>query len=440
MLTKKLMGAGGAGGAAAEEYWIALLGGTGVEIFEGVTVDGAGDIICVGRTSSDGAGSYDGLIAKYNSSGTLQWDRTLGGTGYEAFFDVAVDGSDNIICVGQTTSDGAGSADALIAKYNSSGTLQWDRTLGGTGAELFWGVRVDGSDNIICAGRINSDGAGSDDGFIAKYNSSGTLQWDRTLGGTNYEYFYGVTVDSSDNYICAGTTTSDGAGGSDGFIAKYNSSGTLQWDRTLGGSGLDNFWVVAVDSADNIICVGQTRSDGAGAVDCLIAKYNSSGTLQWDRTLGGTGSEAFYGIAVDSSDNIICAGYTNSDGAGGGDGLIAKYNSSGTLQWDRTLGGTSGDEFLGATVDGSDNIICVGYTQSDGAGSLDAMTFRIISDGTLTGTYGAFVYEDAVLTDAEAVLTDAEAVLTDAAAVLTDAAAVLTDAEAVLTAVLIEVS
>ena len=264
--------------------------------------------------------------------------------------------------------------------------------------------------------------------------------WIALLGGTDYDLFYAVTVDSSDNIICAGYTGSDGAGGGDALIAKYNSSGTLQWDRTLGGTGTDSFYGVAVDGSDNIICVGYTASDGAGGNDGFIAKYNSSGTLQWDRTLGGTSTEQFEGVTVDSSGNYICAGFIASDGAGVNDGFIAKYNSSGTLQWDRTLGGTSTDIFYGVAVDSSDNIICAGFTTSDGAGLYDAITFRIISDGTLTGTHGVFVYEDAVLTDAAAVLTDAEAVLTDAEAVLTDAEAVLTDAEAVLTAELIEVS
>ena len=436
MLTKKLMGAGGlvGGGAAAEAYWIALLGGAGYDIFFGVAVDSSDNIICVGWTGSDGAGSSDGLIAKYNSSGTLQWDRTLGGTGADVFYGVTVDSSDNIICAGYTTSDGAGSNDCFIAKYNSSGTLQWDRTLGGTGFDRFEAVTVDSSDNYICVGYTNSDGAGNYDALIAKYNSSGTLQWDRTLGGTGSDYFDSVTVDSSDNIICAGMCISGSAGSFDGFIAKYNSSGTLQWDRRLGGGSLDYFYGVAVDSSDNIICAGKTQSDGAGNNDALIAKYNSSGTLQWDRTLGGTGTEYFNAIAVDSSDNYICAGGTQSDC------FIAKYNSSGTLQWDRTLGTSGQDYFESVTVDSSDNIICAGLNTAN----YDAITFRIISDGTLTGThgsyYGGFVYAAAGMTDAGAVLTDAKAFLTDAEAVLTDAEAVLTDAEAVLTAELIEVS
>ncbi len=111
----------------------------------------------------------------------------------------------------------------------------------------------------------------------------------------------------------------------------------VSWIALLGGTESDLGHAVAIDSADNIIVTGQTASDGAGAADVLIAKYNSAGALQWDRTLGGTISDSGSAVAIDSADNIIVVGYTESDCAGGYDFLIAKYNSARALQWDRTL-------------------------------------------------------------------------------------------------------
>jgi uncharacterized delta-60 repeat protein len=433
MTIKKKMLQAAAGFGGDDDYWIALLGGSGTDVGLGVTVDSAYNIIVCGYTESDGAGSNDFLIAKYNSSGTLQWDKTLGGSNNDYGFGVTVDSADNIIVCGQTASAGGGLGACLIAKYNSSGTLQWDKTLGGSGTDLANGVAVDSADNIIVCGRTASDGAGGIDLLIAKYNSSGTLQWDKTLGGSSLDVGNGVTVDSADNIIVCGQTASDGDGANELLIAKYNSSGTLQWDKILGGTESDVATSVTVDSADNIIVCGQTASDGAGGSDLLIAKYNSSGTLQWDKTLGGSGNDYGQGVAVDSANNIIVCGRTESDGAGGFDFLIAKYNSSGTLQWDKTLGGSGNDVGYSVTVDSSYNIIVCGYTASDGAGGFGLLLAKLPPDGSGDGTYGGLVYQDAVLTSADAVLTDAAAVLTDAAAVLTSAAAVLTSADAVLT-------
>ena len=221
--------------------------------------------------------------------------------------------------------------------------------------------------------------------------------------------------------------------------AAGNAGADSYWISLLGGSGADFGNAVAIDSSDNIIVCGYTGSDGAGVNDVLIAKYNSSGVLQWDRTLGGSGTDYGNAVAIDSSDNIIVCGRTDSDGAGGIDFLIAKYNSSGVLQWDRTLGGSGSDLGNAVAIDSSDNIIVCGRTNSDGAGGIDVLIAKLPPDGSLTGTYGSFVYQDAVLTDEEAVLTDEAAVLTDAEAVLTDAEAVLTDAAAVLTEELIPI-
>jgi uncharacterized delta-60 repeat protein len=437
-ISTKLLQAAAGGGVVVS--WIALLGGTGSDDGNAVAIDSADNIIVVGYTNSDGAGGRDLLIAKYNSAGALQWDRTLGGTGSDIGNAVAIDSADNIIVTGSTDSDGAGSIDFLIAKYNSAGSLQWDRTLGGTGDDVGYAVAIDSADNIIVTGRTTSDGAGGNDLLIAKYNSAGALQWDRTLGGTGIDLGYAVAIDSADNIIVTGRTGPDGIGNDDLLIAKYNSAGALQWDRTLGGTGSDVGNAVAIDSADNIIVTGSTASDGAGSNDVLIAKYNSAGALQWDRTLGGTGSDIGRAVAIDSANNIIVTGQTTSDGAGGGDLLIAKYNSAGALQWDRTLGGTGDDVGYAVAIDSADNIIVVGRTTSDGAGSLDVLIAKLPPNGSGTGTYGSFTYEAAVLTDAPAVLTDALAVLTDAPAVLTDVVAVLTDAPAVLTEELIDIT
>jgi uncharacterized delta-60 repeat protein len=433
--TKLLQAAGG--GVVG---WIALLGGTGTDRGSAVAIDSADNIIVAGQTASDGAGGDDLLIAKYNSAGALQWDRTLGGTGTDIGRAVAIDSADNIIVVGQTASDGAGGDDLLIAKYNSAGALQWDRTLGGTGSDVGYAVAIDSANNIIVVGQTASDGAGGLDVLIAKYNSAGALQWDRTLGGTGSDSGRAVAIDSANNIIVVGYTASDGAGGLDVLIAKYNSAGALQWDRTLGGTGTEIGFAVAIDSANNIIVTGSTASDGAGGNDFLIAKYNSAGALQWDRTLGGTGNDGCTAVAIDSANNIIVVGYTTSDGAGGVDVLIAKYNSAGALQWDRTLGGTVNEAGNAVAIDSADNIIVAGPTTSDGVGGDDLLIAKLPPDGSGTGRYRSFTYEAAVLTDAPAFLTDALAVLTDAPAVLTDVVAVLTDAPAVLTEELIDIT
>ena len=435
---KKLLQVSGGG---EDSYWIALLGSSSaVDLGWGVAVDSSNNIISVGYTSSDGAGANDCLIAKYDSEGSVLWDRTLGGSSTDRFYGVVTDSSNNIYATGRAWVVAAtNSYRAITAKYNSSGAIQWQKTLGLTSEDYSYKIAVDSSDNVVICGKTNSDGAGSNDFLIAKYNSSGVLQWDRTLGGTGTEIGYGVAIDSSDNIIISGYTASQGAGGNDAVVAKYNSSGTIQWQRRLGGSSNDYFYGVAIDSSDDIILSGQTFSQGLGSGEGLLVKYNSSGTIQWQKRLGGTANDFFYSVALDSQDNIFVVGGTQSDGEGSGDMLIAKYNSSGTIQWQKAIGTTGGaiaaDYARGVAVDSKNNLIISGYADLTISASTSewVITAKLPPDGSGDGTYGDLTYQDITLTAATSTLTEAAATLTDAAAVLTDSSSSFTDAAAVLT-------
>jgi hypothetical protein len=180
-----------------------------------------------------------------------------------------------------------------------------------------------------------------------KYNSSGTKQWTKQLGSSGYDTGSGVTVDSSDNIYVTGTTSGglDGntnSGDQDIFLVKYNSSGTKQWTKQLGTSATDIGNGVTVDSSDNIYVTGSTGGglDGntnSGWRDIFLVKYNSSGTKQWTKQLGTSGIDWGYEVTVDSSNNIYVTGSTGGglDGntsSGGNDLILVKYNSSGVKQ------------------------------------------------------------------------------------------------------------
>ena len=325
----------------------------------------------------------------------------------------------------------------LNSQASGGGLTYWLSTLGGASGDQGQSVAIDSDNNLYVLGFQASTGAGSNDFLLAKYNSSGTVQWQRILGGASNDRGYSVAIDSSDNVCVFGYTSSTGAGAQDFLLAKYNSSGTIQWQRILGGAGSDYGQSVAIDSSDNVYVFGSTRSTGAVAKPVLLAKYNSSGTIQWQRILGGAGSEEGNSVAIDSSDNVYVLGRTTSTGAGQDDFLIAKYNSSGTIQWQRVLGGASGDTGYSVAIDSSDNVCVFGHTASTGAGSNDFLLAKLPNDGSLTGTYVLdgvdMIYATSTLTAATSTLTAATSSLTAATSTLTAATSTLTDASASLT-------
>ena len=102
----------------------------------------------------------------------------------------------------------------------------------------------------------------------------------------------------------------------------------MQWQKTLGGSNDDECHSVAVAPDGSVYVCGQTNSAGAGNNDLLLAKFSSSGTVQWQKTLGGSNVEITPGVAVAPDGSVYVCGQTNSAGAGNYDFLLAKITDS----------------------------------------------------------------------------------------------------------------
>ena len=247
---------------------------------------------------------------------------------------------------------------------------------------------------------------------------------------SKYEDCNSMTVDSSGNIYCAGSTwgalgeTQGGEG--DAYVMKLDSSGAVQWvtqlgNTTLGFAGGDNSNYescnsVAVDGSGNIYCAGSTwgalGEANGGENDAFVIKLDSSGAIEWVTQLGNTtlgfvggdnsGYEGCDSVAVDGSENVYCAGYTGGalGEANGGeeDAFVMKLDStSGAIEWvtqlgDTTLGFVGGDNSgyegcASVAVDGSGNVYCAGYTggalgEANG-GEEDAFVMKLDSSGAI---------------------------------------------------------
>ena len=277
------------------------------------------------------------------------------------------------LTIGSTTLDGTGNGDVFVAKYDTSGTDQWARSIGGTGPDYGYGIATDSSGNVFVTGRyrggtitfapdttLTNAGPYTDDAFVAKYDTSGTVQWARGFGGGDYDNGYGIATDSSGNvYVTGGFTGSVTIGpgttltGSEffenAFVAKYDTSGTAQWAKGITGQFTNaRGYGITTDSDGNVYVTGYyyptatfapgTTLTSVGSYDPFVAKYDTSGTVQWATSIDGTGSDNGYGIATDSGGNVYVVGdYTNGSitigsttltSAGTTDAFVAKYSPS----------------------------------------------------------------------------------------------------------------
>lgn len=371
-----------------------------------------------------GAVLINNINVPVETTGDLQWATYYGDTDQDHGYSTATDPSGNVYLAGFTESTiniatvGAhqtaqsGGTDAFLIKFDTDGVRLWGTYFGGDENDKAFDVATDNVGNVYIVGNTESQNSiatagayqtahnNSDDGFIAKFNGAGVLQWASYYGGAQVDFGRAVATDASNDVYLAGYTegstilASAGghqtvfAGTADLFLVKFNSTGARQWATYYGGTGEDLFPDVATDPSGNVYLAAQTQSATAistagahqtvynGDDDVFLAKFNTAGVRQWGTYYGGTQTEKVACVATDPSGNIYFGGETNSassiatvgshQSAFGGlwDAFLAKFNTGGVRQWGTYFGGTAVDAARGATTDLSGNVYITGPTAS----------------------------------------------------------------------------
>lgn len=396
--------------------WTRQFGTSARDNGRGSATDASGNLYVAGETSDsmDGtnAGGRDLFLVKYDANGARVWTRQLGSVADENSFGATSDTSGNVYVTGSTTGglDGnalVGGTDIFLVKYDTNGNRQWTRQLGTTANEAAYNVVTDASGNVYIGGETagNLDGntsAGGVDLFLTKYDTNGNRLWTRLLGTSAQDSAWDIANDASGNLYLTGTTSGalDGqtnAGGSDGFVVKYDANGNRQWTRLFGTAAFESANGIIVDANGNLYLTGTTFGalDGtnAGVQDVFVAKYDNNGNQQWMRQLGSAALDVGFDIAVDATGNVYAGGRTEGDldgntGAGDVDVFVVKYDASGNRQWTRQFGTSVVDEMQEIMTDNAGGIYVSGGTVggldghlNPGVGSRDAFVVKYDDSG-----------------------------------------------------------
>ena len=377
------------------------------------------DEVAIGSDGSIYGCGSTGSVFKFNSSGSLQWQRTYDiGDNWNS---IALDSSDSVYVTNRYNQ-----GIALLAKWNSSGTFQWVKELkhsSWSGNSLYTqpqDVTVDSNNNVYMVGYILTGGTPSYRMWVAKYDTSGNLIWVNVYGKDASQSIdaYGCTTDSSGNIYVTGQGNAVNNYYNEPYVAKINSSGTPQWYSSIIGpysASYGNNYLrgvgfgVELDSSGNVYMCGRgNRGQGPGTQrDMMLVKFNSSGNHQWNN-FSGTDSSAdnAKGLIIDDEDKIYITGNFRTSPNQYNAMCICKFDGSGTLEYRRLLRCHGLNDSTNAlinygnipTLDSNRDLYVAGYIrtslQDPTNGGYEIQIAKLPSDGTFTGTHGDYIYED----------------------------------------------
>jgi hypothetical protein len=300
---------------------------------------GDGGYLLAGATWTNLHGSSDMWVVKVDSVGDSLWARTYGGAGWDGASAIIPSGDGNFLLAGRTwtffepDSDGSDNMDVSIVKINPYGDTLWTRSFGrdstiivqapwgpDTNAVNFWdgaaaivSSGVDG--NFVLAGKTMLNGSSNSQMWLLKVSANGDSLWSQTYGGAAWDEATAIIRTPDQGYLLAGRTQSSGAGSSDMYLVKVNSTGLQQATFPYGGTGWDEANAI-IPSGTGYLIAGTTASFGNGSADMWLQKISSNGDSLWSHTYGGIFWEGAASVITAADGGYLLAGGTSSFGSG----------------------------------------------------------------------------------------------------------------------------
>ncbi len=362
-----------------------------------------------GDKSTDSKGDSDYWIVKIDkSNGSVIWEKSFGGNNRDFLASAQQTSDGGYIVAGYSASGNNGDKsepsrgydDYWVIKLDSNRNIVWQKTYGGNSIDRLnsiivtddGGYLLGGTSESNISGEKTENSKGSNDFWVIKINSTGTIEWDKTYGGNGMDQLTSIIKGVNGGYILAGSSDSNissdksenSRGSQDLWILKINDSGSIIWQKTIGGNNGDNLSCIKA-TFDNNYILGATSGSGisgektenAAVVDGWIIKISANGTIIWQKNIGGNSTDSLeairqtknggYIIALNSYSDI--SGNKTENGYGNEDYWIVKLDEFGNFEWDKTIGGDSIDQIHAILEDNTGAIVVSGWSQSGISGN-----------------------------------------------------------------------
>lgn len=371
---------------------------------------------------------FDAIIKKeITNSLAIQWQKNLGGSRNDEVNSAQKTSDGGFIIAGSSSSidgDVTGNRslnyDIWVIKTDASGTIQWQKTYGGTNSDTAASIKTTSDGGYIVTGTTFSANGdvtgykGNGDIWIIKINATGGIQWQKTLGGTKTDMAVSIEQYPDGSYILLGSTNSNDGDVTqnseefDYWLLKINNLGSVIWQKTYSSNDLcskDDLACNLILTSDGSILISGNGNLGRGALsgimcsqEIYLLKINSSGMLQWQKTFGGKDTDVVSKTISTLDGGLLIGGLSNStdgdvkENKGDVDMWLIKTTGDGTVSWEKSIGGTKWDKInsLQATLDGG--YIIIGETTSSngdfksGKGLIDLVIVKLTAIGTMEWT------------------------------------------------------
>ncbi|MBA7520561.1 hypothetical protein ES705_12657 [subsurface metagenome] len=377
------------------------IGGSGDDRAHSIIETSVGDLVIAGRTlSSDGDvsvnnGSGDYWVVKSKVNGDIQWQKSFGGSGYDWASSIIQTSDGGYAIAGTSESDDGdvsgnmGGQDCWIVKLTASGIIEWQKPLGGSADERANSIIQTTDGGYAFVGFTNSnDGIvslnhGRSDIWLVKLDKNGNIEWQKSLGGSDYDYGLDIIQTSDGGYAIAGHSKSNDGnlsvnyGFHDYWILKLDSQGVIEWQQSYGGSQTEECNSIIQTSDGGYALAGYTlSSDGNvslnhGFEDFWVVKLNSHGAIDWQKSLGGSENDRAFSIIQTSDDGFAIAGRSHSNDSdvsgnhGEYDYWVVKLSFNGAIEWQKSSGGSRSDHAYSIIQTSNGKYAIAGMSKSD---------------------------------------------------------------------------
>ncbi|MDI6841149.1 MAG: YCF48-related protein, partial [bacterium] len=361
---------------AGNKLWDKLYGGRSYDYGYSVEQTSGGYIIA-GYTWSFGAGNSDVWLLKTDGNGDTLWTKTYGGTDSDEGYSMVLTTDGGYIIAGCTESYGAGDWDVWLVKMDASGNKLWDKTFGGTGYDAGMSVAQTGDGGYIITGITTS--SGSHDAWLIKTDAEGNEVWDKTYGGTGWDEGHSVVNTVDGGYIITGVYNNSYL-----WLIRTDSNGDTIWTETY--SGAYTYWnsgnsVIQTQDGNYVVT-------GSYGVDCnnwglWLLKIDTEGNKLWDKTFETSHRARGYEVRETEDGGYIVVGTLSLHYSTGADIYLLKTDAEGNKLWDKLFQGAGNSSDWGFSVvqatDGG--YVITGCTERPGGGNLVELILHTTDGG-----------------------------------------------------------